>query len=242
MASDKGFELGYDLTKLMFKQEYNITWKRQSFSFKKDVLESVYSSDPLTMFLVDDIIFKAPFSTSDKEVELVKNNKEILALSLRLDQNITHCYATNQPSTVPSFVKGNIWKWPGAEGDWGYPFSVDGNIYRTDFILPKLQLYGYNNPNELEAMLNSNNASLVALGTSGKPEYMACYSKGSKLVNIPANRVQNAFQNRHANSMSAEELNTRFINGEHISLDTVGNIQNTTVHAEIPYIWVGKES
>lgn len=235
LATTELFEHGYELCRTV--SPGSIKWVRQSFSFKKDLLSCVDPTNPLTMFLVDDIMFKEPFLWFDKEMDLVKHNKEILALSLRLDKNITHCYATNQASKVPSFVKGNVWKWPEAEGDWAYPYSVDGNIYRTDFILPKLELYGYNNPNELEAMLNSNNASLVALGTPGKPEYMACYVNGSKLVNIPANRVQNAFQNRHGNIITADEINIRFINGENISQETVKNLQNTTVHAEIPYIW-----
>lgn len=202
-------------------------------SFQADVIKSINEKFPLTMFLVDDILFKDYFSLSDKEIQTTLKNPQILATSLRLYEKISHCYATNTPSKVPSFVKGNVWKWKDAEGDWGYPYSVDGNVYRTKDILTLLSSLTFTNPNVLEAALSTNTQ------TGRPPEYLCCYRESSKLINIPANLVQGTYRNRHANSYTAEELNTRYLNGELIShLETTAQAQNnTTVHIELPFVW-----
>ena len=75
-------------------------------SFKDSLLRTIDLKNQLTMFLVDDIIFKAPFSLDDKEIQFVKNNQEIIAHSLRLWKGIDYCYATNNPNSIPKFVKG----------------------------------------------------------------------------------------------------------------------------------------
>lgn len=200
--------------------------------FKRNVLNAVNSEYPLTMFLVDDIIFKDSWSLEDKEVHFVKDNKEIVATSLRLYNSITECYATNSSSKVPQFVKGCVWKWNGCEGDWGYVHSLDGNIFRTGYILPLLKQLQYANPNQLEAQLSSIR--------QGIPEYMSCYVNGSKLINVPANIVQKEFKNRAGNLMSIEELNKKFLE-EDMLIDIKETIKqaenNTSCHIEIPYKW-----
>lgn len=241
-ASSEDYAKGYEICKhsLAFGPE-GIEWRQQrpDLSFKKDLLHLFEGrgANTLTMFLVDDIMFRADFSFFDQEIEAVANNNLLLACSLRLDKNITECYATSTYSTVPAFVKGNVWNWYGAHGDWGYPYSVDGNVYRTSDVLKKILNSEFANPNQFEASMNSTNSSPVGLGTVAKPSHMNCYVDGSKLINIPANRVQNEYANRVGNIMSPEEMNTRFCNGEKISLDTVEGLHNSTVHVEIPIIW-----
>jgi len=232
VATTDDYEKGYEIVRTTQPSWCSdlTTFHRQGNNFKKELTGLVDPSRPITMFLVDDIIFKTPFATFDPEIKMVQDSDRLVALSLRLDKNITHCYAlNNQPTPVPQFVKGNVWRWKDHQGDWGYPYSVDGNIYRTDDILARMKACNYNNPNQFESALNDL--------PGPRPEYMACYVNGSKLVNIPANRVQDECKNRHANSFSAEELNQRFLAGETISMATVSGVTNTTVHAEIPFIW-----
>lgn len=220
----------------------NIRWvlQRHLLSFKKDLLCLLKGKEtnPYLMFLVDDIIFKDFWSFKDPEIESIKDNPHLLCCSLRLYRGITKCYATNTSSPLPNFIKNNVWSWYGASGDWGYPYSLDGNVYRTISMLPKLYNAEYTNPNQLEAVLNIHNASLVGLGTSDRPLYMQCYIDNSKLVNIPANRVQDEFKNRVGNIMSTEQMNTKYLyEGEQISINTVKDLVNNTVHVEIPIIW-----
>lgn len=242
-ATTKEYETGYNKLFSNYPTqtpEWNCFNFVKETDFKRNVENSIDTTKPLTMFLVDDLLFKAPFSLKDKEIQLVLNNKEILATSLRLWSGINHCYATNQPSKVPVFTKGYVWKWRssnGTEGDWAYPFSLDGNIFRTDFIINRLrQIKNYTNPNTLEACL-SMDASAV-LGT-GLPEYMCCYTSESKLINIPANIVQTEFKNRVGNLITPEELNERYLTDQIIDIkETIKQAKNNnTVHAEIPYIW-----
>lgn len=200
-------------------------------SFKESLLRTIDLKNQLTMFLVDDIIFKTSFSLEDREIQFVKNNQEIIAHSLRLWKGIDYCYATNNPNSIPKFVKGCIWNWTNAEGDWNYPMSVDGNIYRTNFIFEKINQINFKNPNQLEAGLSAT--------VDRNKLYLSCYVEESKLLNIPANIVQQTYANRHGNIISVKELNDSFLNNKRLSYEHVLNYQNNTVHVEIPLKWIG---
>ena len=230
-ASNETFEAGYRLFEKSLGDNENVKMVKQT-TFKENVMTAMNPYFKLTMFLVDDIMFKQDFSLEDHEVDLVQSNAQILTTSLRLWNGIIHCYATNMRSDQPRMTKGCVWKWRDAQGDWGYPFSVDGNIYRTDFITERIVALNFNNPNELEAQLT------VTSLWPNTPEHMCCYAKGSKLLNIPANRVQEQYKNRHAHFETAEHLNKRYMDGFVISLSTVENCENDTVHIELPYEWV----
>ena len=201
-------------------------------SFKESLLKILNLKNELTMFLVDDIIFKSEWSLNDHEIQFVKNNNEIIAHSLRLWNGIDHCYATNKPNSIPKFVKKCIWNWTTADGDWNYPMSVDGNIYRTNFIFEKINQINFKNPNQLEA-------GLAATADHTK-QYMSCYVEQSKLLNIPANIVQTVYSNRHGNILSAEELNNNFVVGKRLSYEHIKNYSNNTVHVELPLKWIGE--
>jgi hypothetical protein len=189
------------------------------------------------MFLVDDIIFKSDFSLNDSIFGVLKNNNAMVAISLRLHRAATYCYATDSNMTVPTFVRdvkdeGVVWKWPGCQGDWGYGFSLDGNVYNTRFIKEVCHNLDFHNPNELESRLNMPRVGLT-------PIYMSCYDGISKLLNVPANRVQHVFNNRHEGGDTVEELNQKFLSGKRISLTNITGITNISVHYPIDYIFEG---
>lgn len=198
-------------------------------SLKETTKHVLKKENNLTMFLVDDIVFKDYFSLSDQEIKLVVSNEELMATSLRLWKGINYCYATNSSSPVPNFVKGNVWNWAFASGDWGYPMSIDGNIYRTSFMHEQIMNIDFANPNKLEEQL--------AAKPDRKKTYMSCYVNSSKLFNIPANIVQKTFPNRHGNIISVEELNNKYLNGYRIQYIDWFKYQNNTVHIELEYKW-----
>jgi len=179
------------------------------------------------MFLVDDIIFVNDISTNDKQFGLIRNNTLMLGLSLRLHNGVTHCYATNEDTKVPKFVKGCVWSWRGCQGDWGYPMSVDGNIYNTDFIKRLVDTTNYNNPNTFEVALD------MASKHPETPAYMCCYPGGPRLINIPANRVQQQYKNRFAKGYSPEELNEKYLEGSVIDISSYEGIKPNTVHVPV---------
>jgi hypothetical protein len=225
LATNDKFRLGYEQLKTYLP---TVNWIEQT-EFKKDVVSALDPKYTLTMFLVDDDVFIGDFSLTDKEIGLVKSHTGVVATSLRLWEGSTYCYPINKEQKIPEFVKSCVWKWEKQQGDWGYPMSVDGNVYRTGFIHPLCTNNVYRNPNEFEAMLMS---------VQGKPEYMVCYRKGSKLLNVPANLVQDVFPNRHSNKFSVESLNDRYLAGEVIDLANITGLKPNTPHYELEYHFI----
>lgn len=224
-TSSFSFEKAYKKAEAIHSNK-NIKWLPET-DFKNQLEKMVTASEsPLLMFLVDDIVFVNKISLQDKQIQLVKTVSSMLAASLRLHSDITRCYATDQTNSVPKFVKGSVWQWTSGDGDWGYPMSVDGNVYNTALfkeILPRIQ---YNNPNTLEATLDSIKNNII-------PKYLCCYPNGPRLINIPANRVQETYKNRFTGSVTAEELNDLFLEGKQIDIENYQGIKPNTVHVPV---------
>jgi hypothetical protein len=168
-------------------------------TFKEHVLNSSVIDPhlPLTMFLVDDIVFTANTSFDDSPFLAFKSRSDILALSLRLHGSVTYCYASAEQVTPPEFLSDNTWFWTEGEGDWRYAMSIDGNVYRTADVLPLLTRLEFDSPNSLEAAMAHN--------TLPHP-FMNMYMDAPRLINIPSNRVQDNFPNRHADSSLAAQV------------------------------------
>lgn len=227
-ASSDSFHGGYEKVKNAL-QYSNLSWIKEN-NFRSQTIDLVTGIDcKKIMFLVDDIVFVKPFSLSDHQIQLVDHHM-ILATSLRLHPGITHCYATDKPSSVPKFVKQCIWTWNTSEGDWGYPMSVDGNVYRSEMmkrLVPGLQ---FSNPNSFEAALDN-----IKVGPL-MPGHLACYLDGPRLVNIPANRVQNQYKNRFAEGYTAEELNDLYLSGKEIDIQVYEGIAPSTCHVPVELV------
>lgn len=201
--------------------------------FKKNTLECLDTKNWFSMFVMDDIFFKEDFSMSDPIFGILPGNKDVLSLSLRLGTRIKYCYAIDSFMKQPKFARTTdeylVWKYPGCEGDWGYPMSLDANVYQTDYIKTLINGLKFYNPNELEAVLNQPRVG---------PKYLACYPK-SKLFNVPANRVQNTFENRHENSWSAEDLNKMFKAGRRVDIKGMHGLDNDAVHFPVDFEFEG---
>lgn len=209
-----------------------VTWiNEEAFGFRSGLINIFEFEErreaPITMFLVDDIVFTDEVSFRQKEVEHFLHDPEVLALSLRLDQHKTHCYATNTPMKAPTSQQKDLYlySWFGTDGDFSYPMSVDGNLFRTEQILPLLKKLNYWNPNTLEAQLSQNPIQCPL---------MLAYDK-SKLVNIPANRVQSTYLNRNAASFEPELLNELYLKGQQIDFEPFSKLETPSVHFEMPY-------
>lgn len=222
--TDTEFYDGYELLKEQTDKNINFVTDNEYGSFKTTVLNLLDPKKDLTMFLCDDIIFSNDWSLTDKEIEVLKTDETIIATSLRLWDGIDFCYATNQKSQCPKLENG-IWNWTIAEGDWGYPMSVDGNIFKTDFIKSKIEAIPFNTPNDLEA-------ALAITVDNSKPNY-CCYVSEPKLFNIPANVVQTKFLNRHGNIKTANQLNYLFLDGKRLDETFYYGKKFNTVHVEL---------
>jgi hypothetical protein len=121
-------------------------------------------------------------------------------------------------------------------GDFAYPLSTDGHIFKTNVIKDLLINTSFNNPNTLEANLQQH-------VVSGIPTRMLCFNE-SKLVSIPANLVNSTFKNRHGleHYFSEKELNDRYLNNEIIDLKSMDFSNVNGPHKEIQYKFITNET
>lgn len=232
--NDQKIKVLYKTTNSNFEKAYSlINYDNvelfQEHNFKQDLIKLFDKNDELSMFLVDDIVFKDPFSIEDREFKLFKNSDDILTLSLRLNPQLNYCYAANIPLSKPTFVSECCINWTHSDsrGDFGYPMSVDGHVFKTKDIFATLQLIHYTNPNTLEAYLAG-----IAVNRNSifrqKPKLLM-YGK-SKLFNNPLNKVQTNNPNRHGD-VTAEYINEQFLNNKRIK-DTFRGLENKACHQE----------
>lgn len=184
---------------------------------------------PWCMFLVDDMIFKRAWPIDGGEpMSRLKSDPRVLCLSLRLCPRYNFCYAENRRVRPPFMARYGRWNWRRASGDWGYPMSVDGNIFRYADMLPLVEQIGFRHPNSFEDELSKRPPK--------KRPLMTCHAE-AVVVNLPVNRVQHEFQNRagQEHGISAEELNRAFLQGKRVDLAPVYALNdNRGCHHEMP--------
>jgi len=156
-------------------------------------------------------------------METFEWDNSIICRSLRLNKNLTYCYPKQTPMKQPSFFGDNTFNWKEQDGDYGYPMSLDGHIFRTKDIFFYLTNMDYTSPNTLESTMANN--------THGLPPKMICYDK-SIIVNNPINQVQTAWDNVHGN-IPAERLNIRYLAGFRIDLHPFDDINNVSCHVVV---------
>ncbi len=216
--SNSDFSRGYD--KLINRNYENVKFIKET-NFKANLLSLVNSEYPHTVFFVDDNVFKMPFHFYDRQMNVFNEDGSIICRSLRLHKHLSYCYPAQIPLKPPKFMDENIFDWRGQRGDYGYPMSLDGHIFRTGDILPYLQNLEYANPNLLESVLVGSHIALPN---------MICYDK-SIVVNNAINKVQTVNNNVHGN-ISAESLNNRFLNDEYIKLEPFDGLDPSSCHTE----------
>lgn len=217
--SNDGFKRGYEK---VIQEHPEISFSKQE-DFKQSVINVTNTQKEYTMFLVDDIVFKEPFKLRADFEKLIP--EDVLSISLRLCQRISHCYPLNIPTPSPDLSSENKWKWQSHIGDWGYPMSVDGNIYRTSDLIEVITNGTYNNPNTFEDALRTN--------IPARP-LMLCYDE-SKIINIPLNLV-GQYPNRHGRT-SAKQLNEKYLEGNKLSLNDIKGFKNISPHQEVELKW-----
>ncbi|MHC4839609.1 MAG: hypothetical protein ACYTDT_01430 [Planctomycetota bacterium] len=203
-------------------------------SFKEIVIEAMsqqYAANRSEwyMFLVDDMIFKTNWGfDSAKPLDRLQTDTTVIAASLRLCPRYDYCYAENRAVKPPFKARFGRWNWRKASGDWGYPMSVDGNIFRYEDIIPIVKKIDFRHPNSFESELAKN-------AIKARPK-MTCY-KEAVVVNLPINKVQSEYENRAGedHGISAEDLNKLFLAGKRVDLEPVYKLSdNRGCHHEMP--------
>jgi hypothetical protein len=228
--SNKEFEMGYEKLQTYWFQYHNVNFIKEQ-NFKTDVLNLVDEKISQTVFFVDDIVWKETFSIRSNEMEIFEKEPLIACLSLRLHPKLTFCYPANINQRPPQFETNLTWFWQNERGDYGYPMSLDGHIFRTAQIYPLLYRLKYKNPNNLEGLL-----AMFPLVNCPK---MICFEK-SRIFNNPINKVQTNNPNRHGH-ITSQHLNEEFLTGRRLAYDPYIGLENKACHEEKTIQWIEPE-
>jgi hypothetical protein len=225
-SSHEAYQKGYDIVR---EQHQNNIWYPET-EIKRDLLEifSRFQEMKTVVFFCDDNIWINKWQWSLMVRECVFENPKILCYSLRMHPEIRRCYPMgNIVTPPPHFVHINetmnwyVWSWQGLRGDWGYPMSIDGHIFRMSDIFPYIMGMPYTNVNEIEMYM------------SQKPidrPWMFCAGKSS-ILNVPLNRVQTTNPNIHM-GVDPWQMNQYFLEGKRIIVEVLEGFENVSPHQE----------
>lgn len=228
--SDDDYILGYDKLKKIFSGVDFIEEK----NFRNDLLSMIDDKHTTTTtFMVDDCILYKPLMARK---EYITNwlTDDTVCFSLRLGKNCEYSHPANLNYKLGEHVQdGEFIKFDYTKqenGDFKYPLSVDGHIFKTNLIKGLMFEIMFSNPNTLEAGLQR----FVMLGKI--PTNVVSYTE-SKLVGVPVNMVNSVFNNRHGLQyyISEKELNDRYLKGEMIDFKNLDFTNINGPHKEIKY-------
>lgn len=227
--SNEEFKRGYDVVKEKYP-EFNFV--QQTDNFKDDTLKLLNSNYEFSTFFTDDDIIYKPINSSEEIENLIKSDEDVFCFSLRLGENVTHCYTMNcenilknQEVIEDKFIK---WNWAVHYVDFGYPLSVDGHVFRTKEILKLVRNTPFHSPNTLEGNLQTFD--------NFPREKMVAY-KTNVLVNTPNNIVNNTHPNLNGQkfAMSAKALNDKLLSGETLEFEAMDFSNIVGCHQELEF-------
>jgi len=214
-----------DIEKL--KQEYPAVNFIEEKNFKNDVMNWLENiDDQIISFATDDAIFTREVH-SETIKELLLANQHVITFSLRMGLHLERCYPTNSAQKVPNGKIQSgvfIWSCKDAEGDWSYPLSVDGHVFRKDFVINMLKQIDFRNPNTLES-----NWQMILPYI---PLQIVCCGIKSSYFNVPLNKVQNIYNNRSGN-VTVEFLMNEYRSGKRFNSKIALNFLNESAHQEL---------
>jgi len=202
-ATEESFSSGYE--KLKGKCIFdNIEWIEEK-AFRSDVLQVIQGvpKKAFLMFLVDDNVFHRQFNA---EQILPFFGKRYLFVSLR-------CSRQYKEDIQPKFLQSEkylAWRWTfhsKPRGKWNYPFSVDGNIFKADFIGKLINSLDFKAPNSLEGAMHS---ARWKLGVRWRSKALAPLE--AVVFNNPLNKVQTEGETKHLD-ITSEQLNAKYLQG-----------------------------
>ena len=203
----------------------DIAWVQEKKSFKDSLLKVLEKVKTKKLFyLTDDDIF-----INDINLNHVKNfNEKETIFSFRLSKNICYSYNLNRKTKQPSFRKLNFknyfeFNWFQGDGEWAYPWSVNGHVFNLSDIKVLSEILDYKSPNSYEAALQDFNfLANTKLGI--------CHEK-SFIINLPVNITQNEIKNRHGNIKINEYLES-WNNKKKLDINILKNYEPQSVHEE----------
>lgn len=219
--TDNDYKKAYDI--VICDSQYNhVNFIYSEDDFKGYVLDFMnYNSEYTCFFLDDDVIYKE-ISLEDI-TNPIKADDDVVCFSLRLGKNTTKCYTLGAENVMNYMIKSGDtmkWDWTLHYLDFGYPFSMNGHIFRKSDIYKLVRKSKFSNVEELEMALYEY--------TDVFPRNMMVSYTESRLVNIPCGRVQMSLDDEMTIALKESEsrirrksMNNLFLNGSFINLESI---------------------
>ena len=217
-TSNKSFQKEYDELKIIHS---NVIFIKE-INFRRDLIHQLKNiKTEFIFFAVDDMIFIRKFFLS----EIIKKMNFQTIFSMRLGSRINWC-ETCQIAMNPNFSEfGNFigWKWSNNNFDWGYRFSVDGNVFKTNEVLCLTESLNFKAPNSYEGLMNG--FLLFKLKRKG-----ICYSE-PVVVNLVLNKIQiESEYNNLFGEISVEGLLLYWREGYRFDVKKISEFNFNSVH------------
>lgn len=220
------YDQGYGICRLRYPQ----AWFVPEVYFPEQVVGWLRQATDTVGFLCDDDVFYRASSVLP-DIEL--------PFSFRLGLNCTAQHPTGMQQEMTFYlirqhrdIETLCWEWRGGEGDWGYPFSLDGQVYEKKQALSLLtEGVFFTDPTTLEA-----NAVSKVIDGNTWPEYMHSFSK-SHVVSVPMNRVTVNSRNPIMGQYDVAELNYSYLRGSRLDWRAMQWSLVNGAHAEVPYVF-----
>lgn len=209
----------------LFKEHPDVEFTQQKV-FQDDVLTWVSRNESdVISFATDDALFTR-YVPHELISSVIMKNPSIISFSLRMGLHLDHCYPTNTHQRIPDGMIQNgmfVWNSNIAEGDWGYPLSLDGHAFNRSYVKEMLSSFTFKSPNSLES-------NWQILRNQISP--LACCLPNSCYFNVPINRVQNDYLNR-SGDIPHQELASLYREGIRYNPESCYGIFNRSAHEEI---------
>jgi len=211
--TNEAFEQGYDT--IIKDEDYEGVNFIKEESLRDQALKTLKSDfDHSCFFLDDDIIYKKV--SAEDVIKSIKDDEDVVCFSLRLGKNTTYCYTIGEDNVMHDIDEdGDImkWDWKLHYLDFGYPFSLNGHIFRTRDIYKLVRKAKFATIEEMEMQL-------FDFSEHFPRNLMASYTE-SRLVNVPTGRVQLSVENEMTMALKdvqarkgRQRMNEQLLRGE----------------------------
>lgn len=210
--------------KLISKNKYsNVKFDFFENNLKEKVLDIIQNGNDYFNFFLDDNILYKTINLEDiiSQIEL---HEDVLCFSLRLGKNVKKCYTLGGVDNVIQDIEDDgkfmKWDWSKYYLDFGFPFSIEGHVFRKKDIFKLTRKSLFNFPEELEI-------SLFDFTESFPRKKIVSYVH-SHLLGVPVARLQESLESEALVALKEaeykvirKEINNQFINDNFIKLEDI---------------------
>lgn len=212
----------------------DVNFLSQEVEFKEQVVEIIKGSGELFSFFLDDDIIYREIKLADISAQ-IESDDDIVCFSLRLGENTTNCYTLGTNNVLHDIqFDGELMKWDWSLHylDFGYPFAMDGHIFRKSDILKLVKKSKFVDVEELEM-------ALFDFAEMFPRNKMVSYRQ-SALVGVPIGRVQQSIEEELSAQLKNAQariirgkMNEKFLENTFINLESIDFSDIIGCHQEL---------